>query len=291
VSDSGAIQPPNEAQSARGAHVRIEIELDEDFVPRVSVTGPPHEASEAASQIIRGTRMQKPTERILAFTFGTVFVVVLLVLAVAIKNPTEFQYLVFRIVLALAAAGVAITFTGFLTVNLGTWIKAGGALAVFILVYTQNPANLVTPPPAPLDGLTLEKISGDAQLIPAGTFASFAVRVVDAKKKPVSGAKVLWQTPAGGDKSYVSVAGNDGIATATNLYAFPNPGSYLQTATLVEPEAPIGFVTAASVKGTSIVAAFNFTVPSSQTLRNGGALYGNGRPAPALSATSHVRRP
>ena len=51
--------------------------------------------------------MNKSLERYLAFGFGVIFVVVLLVLAYRFPYPTPFQYTVFRIVLALAAGGVA----------------------------------------------------------------------------------------------------------------------------------------------------------------------------------------
>jgi hypothetical protein len=87
--------------------------------------------------------VNKQNERALAFTFGVVFVVALIALALFVPHPTAFQYTVFRIVLSLAAAGVAITFTGFLQVTLSAWIKAGGALAVFVLVFFYNPVSLV----------------------------------------------------------------------------------------------------------------------------------------------------
>lgn len=86
--------------------------------------------------------MNKQTERFVAFGFGVVFVIVLLVLAIAFPTPTPFQYTVFRIVLALAAGGVAGMIPGFLTVSLSTWLRAGGALAVFVVVYFYSPAAL-----------------------------------------------------------------------------------------------------------------------------------------------------
>ena len=86
--------------------------------------------------------MQKNYEKILAFVFGVIFVVVLLYAAFAVPNPTAFQYTVFRIVLALAAAGVAGMFSGFLNIKISNWLKAGGALAVFAIVYFYAPAAL-----------------------------------------------------------------------------------------------------------------------------------------------------
>jgi hypothetical protein len=86
--------------------------------------------------------MNKSIERFLAFGFGIIFVVVLIVLAIKFPNPTPFQYTVFRIVLALAAGGVAAMIPGFLTIEVSKWLRAGGALAVFVIVYFYSPAGL-----------------------------------------------------------------------------------------------------------------------------------------------------
>lgn len=89
-------------------------------------------------------KLTKTQQSTLAFLFGVVFVVVLLVIAIGFPTPTPFQYTVFRIVLALAAAGVAAMIPGFISVEFKTWVKAGGALAVFVIVYFVNPASLLT---------------------------------------------------------------------------------------------------------------------------------------------------
>ena len=83
---------------------------------------------------------------IIAFTFGLTFVVTLIVLAIKFPHPTPFQYNVFRIVLSLAVAGAAAMIPGFITVELNPTtellIRAGGALAVFVIVFFFNPAQL-----------------------------------------------------------------------------------------------------------------------------------------------------
>jgi hypothetical protein len=58
-------------------------------------------------------------EKIAAFAFGVIFVVALLVLAIVFPHPTPFQYTVFRIILAVACAGVASVIPGILSVRLG----------------------------------------------------------------------------------------------------------------------------------------------------------------------------
>jgi hypothetical protein len=87
----------------------------------------------------------------LAFAFGIAFIVAILILAIVFPNPTPFQYTIFRIVIALAAAGFAAEVPGMLDVRIANWVKATGALAVFVLVFFYNPATLIaqTPPTTP----------------------------------------------------------------------------------------------------------------------------------------------
>ena len=82
----------------------------------------------------------------LIFGFGVVFLGLLLLLSLRFPQPTSFQYTVFRIVLALAAAGIAALIPGLLEVNAGAWLKASGALAVFAVIYFYSPAGLVANP-------------------------------------------------------------------------------------------------------------------------------------------------
>lgn len=87
--------------------------------------------------------MSKKAQQVLAFSFGIVFVVALMALAILFPTPTPFQYTVFRIVLALATAGVAAMIPGFVHFVVAGWLRAGGALAVFAIVYFYNPAVLI----------------------------------------------------------------------------------------------------------------------------------------------------
>lgn len=84
--------------------------------------------------------------KLLAFFFGLCFAAVLLVLAIWFPNPTPFQYTVFRITLALAAAGIAGVVPGMIRLKVqpgaALLIHAGGALAVFVIVYLLAPAAL-----------------------------------------------------------------------------------------------------------------------------------------------------
>ena len=82
----------------------------------------------------------RPTLQMISFSL-------LLVLAIFFPNPTDFQYFIFRTVIALAAAGVAALIPGLLQIKIPA-IQAGGALAVLVLVYEFSPASLVSLPPS-----------------------------------------------------------------------------------------------------------------------------------------------
>jgi hypothetical protein len=93
--------------------------------------------------------MSRKLQTILSFVFGVVFVLVMLVISFLRPEPSTFQYGVFRTVLALAGAGAVGVFPGFIEVKFGNWLRAGGALAVFAILYFFNPAQLTAPSPAP----------------------------------------------------------------------------------------------------------------------------------------------
>ena len=88
--------------------------------------------------------LTKSLQRRAVFGFGISFIVIMLVIALGVPNPTDFQIFVFRIVLALAAAGVAAMIPGFINVEVSSTIKAGGAIAIFVIIYFFNPAKFVT---------------------------------------------------------------------------------------------------------------------------------------------------
>ncbi|MCW8891514.1 MAG: hypothetical protein OQL20_12715 [Sedimenticola sp.] len=94
--------------------------------------------------------MKKSQERVLAYTFGITFITVILIVALSLPYPTSFQYEVFKIILALACAGVAAFIPGFLNVQVGNWVRAGGAIAVFVVIFFFSPAKLATHEPIPI---------------------------------------------------------------------------------------------------------------------------------------------
>lgn len=83
---------------------------------------------------------------IVSVTSGLIFLITLLLIAVLIPNPTTFQIFVFRVVLSLAAAAFGAAISGFLKIKIPVLrgvISAGGALALFVLIYYVNPPALI----------------------------------------------------------------------------------------------------------------------------------------------------
>lgn len=72
-----------------------------------------------------------------------VFTVVLIGLAIAFEHPTNFQMFIFRFVASMVAGCAGVILTGFVEVRFGKWLRAGGAFALFVIVYFLNPAQLV----------------------------------------------------------------------------------------------------------------------------------------------------
>jgi hypothetical protein len=145
-----------------------------------------------------GLRRKKPApgsagnlpvwERIAALASALIFLGALLWVALRVPNPQPFQVFIFRSVLALAAGAFTAFISGFMHVE-GKWarfsIRAGGGLAVFLLVYSSNPPHLlgtateaicgstsnVVIPPAPIappildiDGKVLVRLAADGAL-------------------------------------------------------------------------------------------------------------------------------
>lgn len=74
---------------------------------------------------------------------GAALIVVILLLVIFIPCPSATQYFVFRIVIALAAAGLVAVIPGVLKINLTNGITASGAIAIFAIVYFFDPASVV----------------------------------------------------------------------------------------------------------------------------------------------------
>jgi hypothetical protein len=76
------------------------------------------------------------------------------------------EYTIFRIIIALAAAGVGAILPGFLDVRFKNWLRVGGALALFVVVYFFAPAAIPANDPSLGPGPTSDaKIRADEWLL------------------------------------------------------------------------------------------------------------------------------
>ncbi len=77
-------------------------------------------------------------EKLLAFIFGVIFLLVILGLVVFVKDLNGTARWVIVILMALAGAGFAAVIPGILNITT-PYIKSGGALAVFVLIMANQP--------------------------------------------------------------------------------------------------------------------------------------------------------
>jgi hypothetical protein len=88
----------------------------------------------------------KNWEKLATFCTAIGFLLLLLVIAVFIPDPKPFQQLIFRVVLMIFAGAFAAFIPGFLNIEskaAAFSLRAGGALALSIVVYLVNPPALV----------------------------------------------------------------------------------------------------------------------------------------------------
>jgi len=76
-----------------------------------------------------------------AMWLGITLTATILLLVIFIPCPSASQYFVFRIIIALAAAGLAAVIPGIFKINLTNGVTAGGALAIFAVIYFFDPAS------------------------------------------------------------------------------------------------------------------------------------------------------
>ena len=74
---------------------------------------------------------------------GVIFILISVLLIILYPNPSPAQYQVFKIVLALACAGFAAAIPGAINVGVGHAVRAGGAMAVFVIIYFFSPAGMM----------------------------------------------------------------------------------------------------------------------------------------------------
>lgn len=73
---------------------------------------------------------------------GIVLLLVGLVAAIFVSNASAFQQWAVRVIIAIGAAMTATVIPGLLNINIPTYVAAGGALAVIVLIYLFNPPKI-----------------------------------------------------------------------------------------------------------------------------------------------------
>jgi len=87
---------------------------------------------------------------LIAFGFGAIFILSILVFTAVVKNPSPAEIWTYRVILALAAAGVAAILPGFIDIKYKSVVQAGGALGIFVLVLLVFPAPSPVAAPGPV---------------------------------------------------------------------------------------------------------------------------------------------
>jgi hypothetical protein len=110
---------------------------------------------------------------VLAFAFGCMFVTVVLALAFMGGSLDDRRFEILRIVLALAGGGVGGVIPGFLDLNMKASskraLRAGGGLAVFVVLYFWSPAHWVASQPGSVSqrtgGVNSPAINGNGNTV------------------------------------------------------------------------------------------------------------------------------
>ena len=135
----------NQLKYKIGSDFRSEIEILKDIYIEAEKVPEKYRKEYIALllELYKSKNMEPKRERTLAFSIGLGLILLMILLAIIFPKPTSFQYLVFRITLALACSAFSIPIPGFINVSVKNWVKAGGALAVFVVVYYFDPAHAI----------------------------------------------------------------------------------------------------------------------------------------------------
>jgi hypothetical protein len=81
-------------------------------------------------------------EKVSLFVAGTAILVIMLLIALFDRHPTDLAIWIYRAVLSMAAAGFGAIVPGFFRIET-RWVKATGAIGLAVMVYLFNPPALV----------------------------------------------------------------------------------------------------------------------------------------------------
>ena len=138
IAEMEAIDPPDQLIWIQQKAASLNIGPQEKALVAGFVTATVVAAKQGGIKVPKQQNWEKPV----IVALGVSFLITMIVLAIWYPEPSNFQYNIFRTILAIMIAAVAAIIPGFLDVKLGGWLRAGGALAVFVIVYFFSPASL-----------------------------------------------------------------------------------------------------------------------------------------------------
>ena len=146
-----------------------------------SRNGTPDPAQESP----RAHGIDHPIDKYLVFAFGVVFLSVLLWLLFRDSTPLDKDRAhIVRLVSALAAGGMGVVLPGFIEINYKGFLRAGGGIALFVLVYVYEPQRMVDPDVWPPPNNAEEVIERHLALIDANNYAEAYLELSpDARKR------------------------------------------------------------------------------------------------------------
>lgn len=100
----------------------------------------------------RNTSITPTWQLITGLIIGVIFLFLSGIAAIFIPSPTEWQLFVFRGVFAISLSAIITIIHGFIEIesrSKSVTIFAGGAVAIFVLIWLVNPPGLIPPPPPP----------------------------------------------------------------------------------------------------------------------------------------------
>jgi TIR domain len=125
---------------------RSQVATDIRVPPKAKGSPPPNLVYTSPQEVTSTSKHRWPPpnwEKLALLIFAVWFLLTLIVLAIKFHDPTPFQLTVFRVILSLAAAGIAAFIPGLIEFEIKPALRTGGALAVFAIVYFTNPGQLV----------------------------------------------------------------------------------------------------------------------------------------------------
>jgi hypothetical protein len=134
---------PIRPEPVKSKHEVLEVEISEDFGSRVyRIKGSPEQVNDVVERIMDAN--QPFAQKHFGAIAGIVFILIALALGFSFQNPTALQRQLILVTLSLGGGAFSLEFANKIRANLTLGqklvISAGGAAAVFVILYFFTPA-------------------------------------------------------------------------------------------------------------------------------------------------------